>query len=390
MSKGVKRMVGLVVAIAIPFAAPMIATAIGGSALLGGISSAIGGAVTSAFGGGAIGAGIASGIGSGLVGAGLGAANAALTGGNVGQGALMGGLGSAISGGFKGFGAAKEAANLSKAATAGGNQLVAGPVSRTAATVGPGVGPGVAGPASRTVATVAAQGAGTAAHAAAGTAARGAAQTMLGNISRSLGNVAPEILQKAAVFIASDQLSGASAQENALIQQAAARMREIEQQDKALYDTMLAEAQAINPQARGMQYYNDAQLQGIAAGEAAVEGMSPRNVDAKAEVSRRALQNASKNATLAYRQGYDSGETQRRSALGALGNMSQYNAASGILGLEQQRQADQAARAAGVRSSLGTIFTSDPGTATEDEILEGRGRGRGNAGARANAGLGGT
>ena len=72
MSKKLKKILGVVAAIAIPFAAPLIA----GSAALAGVAGAIGTTATSA-----------------LVGAGLGAANAAITGGNVAQGALMGGFG---------------------------------------------------------------------------------------------------------------------------------------------------------------------------------------------------------------------------------------------------------------------------------------------------------
>jgi hypothetical protein len=74
MSKKFKRILGVVAAIAIPFAAPAIASAIG-------LSSAIGATA-----------------GSALVGAGLGATSAAVTGGDVGRGALLGGIGGGIGG----------------------------------------------------------------------------------------------------------------------------------------------------------------------------------------------------------------------------------------------------------------------------------------------------
>jgi hypothetical protein len=74
MSKAVKQVVGIVAAIAIPFAAPAIAASIGLSGVIGATA------------------------GSALVGAGLGAANAAVTGGNVGRGALLGGIGGGIIG----------------------------------------------------------------------------------------------------------------------------------------------------------------------------------------------------------------------------------------------------------------------------------------------------
>lgn len=77
MSKAVKTIVGIAAAIAIPFAAPMIA----GSAALAGVTASIGMTATSA-----------------LVGAGLGAVSSAVTGGDVGRGALMGAIGGGIGG----------------------------------------------------------------------------------------------------------------------------------------------------------------------------------------------------------------------------------------------------------------------------------------------------
>ena len=360
MSKGVGKVLGIVAAIAIPFAAPAIAGAIAGSSLLGGFASAVGGSITSALGGGAIGSAVSGAIGSGLVGAGLGAANAALTGGDIGQGALMGGLGSALSGGFKAFGAAKDVITGAKGAfpTIGAANAAVPAVANTGVS---GAGGFVEG------ATAVGGAAGTAT-----TAARGA----LAKISTSLGNVAPEIMQKAAVFLASGVMSGTSSQEQALIKAAAARMREVENQDKDLYETMLAEAKAINPEDRSMQWFNDAKLQGIAATEAAVDTISPRNTGQRAEVTRAGLIDASRNATLASRQGYDSGVNQRSSALGALGSIPRSNAALGILGLETARAGRQADSASGIRSALGTIFTTDPGEAEEDDLLVGSGQGQ--------------
>jgi hypothetical protein len=77
MSKGVKTVLSVAAAIAIPFAAPMIA----GSAALAGITSSIGMTASSA-----------------LVGAGLGAARGAVLGEDVGRSALMGGIGGGVSG----------------------------------------------------------------------------------------------------------------------------------------------------------------------------------------------------------------------------------------------------------------------------------------------------
>lgn len=90
---GLKAVVGVVAAIAIPFVAPAIAASIG-------VSGAIAGAAASAGITAATAATVGSVVGSAIVGAGLGAVSAAVTGGDVGRGALMGGLGSGISGYF--------------------------------------------------------------------------------------------------------------------------------------------------------------------------------------------------------------------------------------------------------------------------------------------------
>ncbi len=82
---GLKAVVGVVAAVAIPFVAPAIAGAIATSA---GISAAT-------FG---LSATVGATLGSAIVGAGLGAVTAAATGGNVGRGALFGGIGGGIGG----------------------------------------------------------------------------------------------------------------------------------------------------------------------------------------------------------------------------------------------------------------------------------------------------
>lgn len=115
MSKGLKVAIGVVAAIAIPFAAPMIAGAIAGSALFAG----------TALGGFLAGAG-----GSALVGAGLGAASAAATGRNPLLGAALGGLGGfAGGGGFSGLfgtGAGAGTGAASVPVATGGEGLVGG------------------------------------------------------------------------------------------------------------------------------------------------------------------------------------------------------------------------------------------------------------------------
>jgi len=80
---GAKKLVAVVAAVAIPFAAPAIASAIG-------LSGAIAAAGASAT--------VASVAGSAIVGAGLGAVSAKVTGGNVKTGAIMGAIGGGIGG----------------------------------------------------------------------------------------------------------------------------------------------------------------------------------------------------------------------------------------------------------------------------------------------------
>jgi hypothetical protein len=82
---GIKKIIGIVAAVAVPFAAPAIASAIGLSAAIGAATTATIGAVA----------------GSAIVGAGLGAITAAVTGQSVARGALFGG----IAGGIGGYGA---------------------------------------------------------------------------------------------------------------------------------------------------------------------------------------------------------------------------------------------------------------------------------------------
>jgi hypothetical protein len=101
MSKGVKKVVSIAAAIAVPFLAPMIAS----SAFLAGVAGTIGTTATTA-----------------LAGAGLGAAKAAAFDEDVGRGALMGGVG----GGLRGFQLARTAEGV-QAANAAQAGLTMGP-----------------------------------------------------------------------------------------------------------------------------------------------------------------------------------------------------------------------------------------------------------------------
>lgn len=156
MSKGVRRVLGVVAAIAVPFIAAPIAGALAGSAAL---KSVAGGAIAGAFTGAK---------GAALVGAGLGAAGAALSGQNVLTGAALGGLGGfTAGGGFRGmFGGAQGAGAAGQAGQAAVPGIAQGAT---------GAGLGAAAPG---IATGAVPGAATAA---------GTAATGLGGFFRSVG-----------------------------------------------------------------------------------------------------------------------------------------------------------------------------------------------------------
>ena len=106
---GIKKLVAVVAAVAIPFAAPVIASSIGlsGAIAAAGASSAI-----------------AGGIGSAIVGAGLGAISAKVTGQDVRRGAIMGGISGGIAGYFRGAPqTATSGSGVSPTAAGEGSQL---------------------------------------------------------------------------------------------------------------------------------------------------------------------------------------------------------------------------------------------------------------------------
>jgi hypothetical protein len=110
---GLKAVVGVVAAIAVPVFAPQIAASIG---LSGAVSTALAGTAM---------AGASGAISSAIVGAALGAVTAAATGQNVGRGALFGGIGGGISG-YQQINAATGALNTAGATApaAGGAPMI--------------------------------------------------------------------------------------------------------------------------------------------------------------------------------------------------------------------------------------------------------------------------
>ncbi len=355
MSKGAKAVIGVVASVLIPFAAPVIAGAIAGSSLVGGFVSAIGGSITAALGGGAFGAAVAGGLGSGLVGAGLGAASAALTGGDIGKGALYGGVGSALTGGLKAFSAAKTAATTGPngAFPTVGEAAAAGPATGGVGGLG-GIVPGGITSVSGTPIVAGAEG----------------AKTILGQIGAGLGEAAPRILKQAATYLVSGVLSATSADEQRQIQLAAQRMRELQGQNDQLYQQLLQEAQSIDPNARGEQWFNDAKIQGIAATEAAVERVNPRNQGAIAEVTRAGFIDALRNATIASRTGYDQAVNERRSAINTAATFPRTNAALGALDLATEEETRRGRRREGIASAITGLFTPDPGENPDPRVRD--------------------
>ena len=107
---GAKKALAVVGAIVIPFAAPMIASAIG-------LSGAVTAAATTVV-GGTWGAAIGGAVGGAIVGAGLGAITAAVSGQSVKAGAISGGFSGALAGGISGYRGATAPVSTGEGATA--------------------------------------------------------------------------------------------------------------------------------------------------------------------------------------------------------------------------------------------------------------------------------
>lgn len=235
MSKSLKRVIGVVAAIAIPFAAPAIAASLGVSAAIG---TAMG-----------VGASTAATVGSALTGAALSAGSAALTGGDVGKAALFGGIG----GGFAGY--ASPAAQTYRAAQA--TQAAGSAGTGSAGLAGAGL-EGVAATAPAGLSTAAAPAAGTAA--AAGTTA-GAPMTF----TQALKNVPSQIAAtfsdpgkladltlRAGGQLAGSALSdsGLSPEEKGLLNAQTEELRNLQQTNRAAFDARMQQAMSLIGESR--------------------------------------------------------------------------------------------------------------------------------------------
>jgi len=225
MSKGLKGILGIVAAIAIPFAAPFIAGALGLSGLIGGFlgSTALG-----------------STLGGALVGAGLGAGTAAATGQSIGKGALFGGLGGGI-GGFTQAGGLSSLFGGSSSAGAGAGAAGA------AAPIVPTGGEGLVGGATAGAAVPAGAGAPLQLASAAPAAGLGAATGGVGGAVSSIGSsiarfgVNPSSLASLAMTMFNKPPEGLTAAEQAAVRETAS----LAATDRGLFNQRVEQARAM-------------------------------------------------------------------------------------------------------------------------------------------------
>lgn len=317
--KGMKMVLGIAAAFAIPFLAPVLAGAIGLSSAVGAGLTAIGVTSTAA----------AATLSSALAGAALGAGKAAIFNEDVGRGALFGGL----SGGLAGYANAAKAAQAVKAASPG---------------AGLGMGPGQATgdvlsqfgvPAGTTAATTGAQVAGTTAAgttaAAAGTAAQAAPAVgstlanATGKFVETLKAMPANILAKysdpqaladltlragsmlAGAATSVDPFSGLSPEEQQLMRARQEELKAMQSSDMARFNTQLSEAYKLlgrseyfNPEYWGRAAAADAQMKTATATQAGLRNI-PVNQAARAssEARRYALGGGREQAS-AYQSGF--------------------------------------------------------------------------------------
>jgi hypothetical protein len=210
MSKGVKKVLGVVAAIAIPFVAPAIAGAIG----------------------------VSSALGTAAVGAGLGAASAGLSGGNPLIGALTGGLGTfAAGGGFQNmFGQQPLVAGQQSV----GGGLFGGPGMTTGTPLY--AQPGMTGAALLPpAATATGTGAGLAGAGLAGAGAATTGQTILQSGIAALTD--PATLARITLLAASGDVTGLSAAEEELVNLRKQELQQIAATNQELFDQQVAAAQ---------------------------------------------------------------------------------------------------------------------------------------------------
>jgi hypothetical protein len=359
MSKSVKRIIGVVAAIAIPFAAPAIASSIGLSAAIGATA------------------------GSAITGAVLGGATSALTGGDWRRGALFGGIGGGVSGYLQ---PAAGAAGAGGAGAAGGTTTAAGVTApTTAATAAPTT---TAGLTTFTPGAAAAQMATAGVPATAATAAAAAPTTFmeaLRQVPRAIADrfsdpaKLADLTLRAAGQLAGSALAGEglSADEQKLLAAQQAELAWLQQNNQALFQQRLQEAQDLLGEARyfdpeyfGLQAARRQKLSGAALEREALRGLTGTR---RATEQRRIRLGTARNVGTAYDVGYGTGVSgrlqTRQAGLAALPERAPATY-GGYEGLLQSYQQARTGRDAGLRN-IGKLFGSFTGeeqkTGDEDE-----------------------
>lgn len=341
MSKSVKMIVGVVAAVAIPFAAPALAASLMASTALPALAAgatALGTTGTSA-----------------IIGAGLGAASAAATGGDVGKGALFGGLGGGLGGLAKGLQGgqtlAQAARGVPTAAAAPGAAAGAVPQAaqsvltpegyaaygaQQAATGGgvstgfntgsylaglnTGAAPGTAGQLAGLTGQVPYSPSPTAVGTPAAPQTFG--ERFSAGVKDAWGNMtSPENLSNVAVeggkYLAGSLAagSGMSSAEEAMMRAQRQEMKRAQDANDAMYNTrrdealkLINEANYFDPEYMGLQRARDAQLQSARTKQAGLRGLTG---SARQAESRRFDLGTNRATGSAYDEGYQSGVTSR-------------------------------------------------------------------------------
>ena len=379
--KGLKKVLGFVAAIAIPFAAPAIAGAMG-------LSSAL----TGVFG---MGAKLATTAASALTGAGLGAAKAAISGENIGQGAL----GGAIGGGLGGFSAAGKAAqaglNTAGTTTSAGlsTASAATPAGLSSSLYGtqaaaPGVFGtygGVAAPASALgkVSNAVANSLSAAGYTAPASIA-GKVGSFIANTADKVMTNNPDFLVKAGSQLASAAMTSgrfagmSSAEKRAYIAQQEELKQRGELNKKLFADQQMRAAQAmsdanrIDPFGRAQQAANLMRVQGDVAGQEAARktGFTQRAGLNVAEQRRAQLDSAEKAAGI-FDRTYSTAEGQRTGQRSVAAAMFATQAPTGTaadqLALEEANRKRREELQAGLNTTAGYLFGNSPMKSTSTD-----------------------
>jgi len=359
--KGLKKVLGFVAAIAIPFAAPAIAGAMG-------LSSALTGAL-------GMGAKLATTAASALTGAGLGAAKAALMGENIGQGALSG----AIGGGAGGFAKAGQAGLATAGTTSSAGLTTAASPGLASQVTNIGGNIGVSGGALAAPATTALT--------AASVPGAVAAPSLLGTIKTALGTQIaknPDLMLKAGTQLASAAMTSgrfagmSGAEKRAYIAQQEELKQRGELNKKLFGDQQMRAQQAMNdanridPFGRAQQAANMMRVQGDVVGQEAARktGFTQRAGLNMAEARRAQLDSAEKAAGI-FDRTYATTETQRvgqrNAAFGLFPTQAPSGTAADQLALEEANRKRREELQAGLNTTAGYLFGNSPMKSTASD-----------------------